>query len=315
MTLTELRYIVAVARERHFGRAAETSFVSQPTLSVAVRKLEDELGVVLFERGPGEVTVTPVGRRIVEQAQRVLEEADALKTIAAQGKDELAGVLRLGVIYTIGPYLLPHLIPQLRHSAPKMPLQIEENYTAVLGERLKQGKLDVLILSLPYEEAGILTEPLYEEPFVVVMPAGHVLEHEAAIDPHELSHEDLLLLGPGHCFRDQVLQVCPECNRASVASDADNMQKTLEGSSLETIRLMVATGMGVTVLPQTSVNGYAYPQDFVSVRPFAEPAPKRLVALAWRKSFPRPAAIRALAKAVRACPLGEGVEVVERAAA
>ncbi|RTL05480.1 MAG: hydrogen peroxide-inducible genes activator [Lysobacterales bacterium] len=315
MTLTELRYIVAVARERHFGRAAEACFVSQPTLSVAVRKLEDELGVVLFERGPGEVTVTPVGRRVVGQAQRVLEEADAIRALALSGKDELAGVLRLGAIYTIGPYLLPQLIPRLKRVAPHMPLQIEENYTAVLGERLKQGKLDVLILSLPFEESGVLTEALYEEPFVVVMPAGHALEHERAIDVHALAQEDLLLLGPGHCFRDQVLQVCPECNRAAVASDADNMQRTLEGSSLETIRLMVATGMGVTVLPQTSMTAYASAPELLSVRPFTEPAPKRIVALAWRKSFPRPAAIRVLAAAVRACPLGESIEVLEGATA
>lgn len=308
MTLTELRYVVAVARERHFGRAAEACFVSQPTLSVAVRKLEEELGVTLFERGPTEMLITPVGRRVVEQAQRVLEEASAIKQIAARGQDDLAGVLRLGVIYTIGPYLLPHLIPRLRRRAPGMPVQIQENYTAVLSERLKQGDLDVLILSLPYSEPGVLTEPVYREPFVVVMPVGHPLERETAIASDALAREDLLLLGAGHCFRDQVLQVCPECNRASVSSD--NMQKTLEGSSLETIRLMVATGMGITVLPQTSVNGYSYPEDLLSSRPFAEPAPRRVVALAWRKSFPRTGAIATLAEAIRSCPLGKGVEML-----
>jgi LysR family hydrogen peroxide-inducible transcriptional activator len=308
MTLTELRYIIAVAREHHFGRAAQSCFVSQPTLSVAVRKLEDELGVVLFERLPGEVKVTEVGRRVVEQAQRVLEETVAILQIAAQGQDELAEVLKLGIIYTVGPYLLPHLIPLLRQSAPRMPLQIEENYTANLSERLKQGELDVLILSLPFAEPGVLIEALYEEPFVVLMPRGHHLEQETTITAQRLSQEDLLLLGAGHCFRDQVLQVCPECQRTSVSSD--NIQKTLEGSSLETIRLMVATGMGVTVLPQSSVNNYPYAQDLVSLRPFAEPAPKRVVALAWRRSFPRPKAIRMLAEAVRACPLGERVRVL-----
>jgi LysR family hydrogen peroxide-inducible transcriptional activator len=308
MTLTELRYIIAVAREHHFGRAAQSCFVSQPTLSVAVRKLEDELGVVLFERLPGEVKVTEVGRRVVEQAQRVLEETVAILQIAAQGQDELAEVLKLGIIYTVGPYLLPHLIPLLRQSAPRMPLQIEENYTANLSERLKQGELDVLILSLPFAEPGVLIEALYEEPFVVLMPRGHHLEQETTITAQRLSQEDLLLLGAGHCFRDQVLQVCPECQRTSVSSD--NIQKTLEGSSLETIRLMVATGMGVTVLPQSSVNNYPYAQDLVSLRPFAEPAPKRVVALAWRRSFPRPKAIRILAEAVRACPLGEGIRVL-----
>ena len=306
MTLTELRYIVAVARERHFGRAAEACFVSQPTLSVAVRKLEDELGVALFERSSTEVSVTPSGQRVVEQAQRVLEEAAAIPQIAAHGKDELFGVLRLGAIYTVGPYLLPQLIQQLRRKAPGMPLQIEESFTADLSERLKRGDLDVIILSLPYTASGILTEALYEEPFIVLMPSGHGLEQEKHISAKKLAREDLLLLGPGHCFRDQVLQFCPECNLASVKSD--NIQRTLEGSSLETIRLMVATGMGVTVLPQTSVNGF--PQEMVSVRPFAEPAPRRTVALAWRKTFPRQAAVQTLATAVRACALGPNVTVL-----
>lgn len=308
MTLNELRYIVAVARERHFGRAAEACHISQPTLSVAVRKLEDELGVALFERAPGEITVTPVGRRIVEQAQRVLEEAAVIKRLASQGQDDLVGVLRLGVIYTIGPYLLPHLIPRLHRRAPNMPLQIEENYTAVLSERLKEGDLDVLILSLPFDEPGILTQAVYEEPFVVLMPIGHPLEQAEAIDSPTLAGQDLLLLGPGHCFRDQVLRFCPECHRLSVASD--NMQKTLEGSSLETIRLMVATGIGVTVLPYTSVSGYAHVSDLLSVRPFTEPAPTRVVALAWRKSFPRQRVIELLDKAIRACPLGEAVRLL-----
>jgi LysR family hydrogen peroxide-inducible transcriptional activator len=204
--------------------------------------------------------------------------------------------------------MLPHLIPLLRRRAPRMPLQIEENYTATLSERLKQGDLDVLILSLPYEEPGILTQAVYEEPFVVVLPKGHPLERKAAINARTLAREDLLLLGAGHCFRDQVLRVCPECNRASISSD--NMQKTLEGSSLETIRLMVATGMGVTVLPQTSINNYPAARDLLSTRPFGKPIPQRRVALAWRKSFPRTRAIDLLAETVRACPLGEGVRVI-----
>ena len=309
MTLNELRYIVAVARERHFGHAAESCHISQPTLSVAVRKLEDELGVTLFERGPGEMTVTPIGRRIVEQAQRVLEEAAVVRQLASQGQDDLVGMLRLGVIYTIGPYLLPHLIPRLHRRAPDMPLQIEESYTAHLGERLKAGDLDVLILSLPFDEPGVMTQAVYEEPFVVLMPLGHPLEAATQVDAATLARQDLLLLGPGHCFRDQVLRFCPECNRLSVTSD--NMQRTLEGSSLETIRLMVATGVGITVLPYTSVSGYAYPSDLLSVRPFEAPAPTRMVALAWRKSFPRQRVIALLAEAIRACPLGEAVRLLE----
>ena len=308
MTLSELRYIVAVAQERNFGRAAQKCFVSQPALSVAIAKLEDELGAQLFERGKGELSITPVGERIVEQAQRVLEETAVIRQLASQGQDELTGMLRLGAIYTIGPYLLPHLIPRLRRRAPAMPLQIEENYTAVLSERLKDGELDVLILSLPFAEPGVLTQSVYEEPFVVLLPTGHPLEQAATIDTPTLGQQDLLLLGAGHCFREQVLQFCPECRRLSVSSDS--MQHTLEGGSLETIRLMVATGMGVTVLPYTSVSGYAHISDLLTIRPFAEPAPTRIVALAWRKSFPRPRVIALLTEAIRACPLGEAVRTL-----
>lgn len=309
MTFNELRYIVAVARERHFGRAADSCCVSQPTLSVAVRKLEDELGVSLFERTPGDITITPVGQPIIEQAQRVLEEAALIKHLASQGQNQLVGLLRLGVIYTIGPYLLPHLISRLHRRAPEMPLQIEENYTAVLSERLKKGELDVLILSLPFAEPGVCTQAIYEEPFVVLMPLGHPLEQIDQIDSAILAQQDLLLLGPGHCFRDQVLRFCPECHRLSVASDS--LQKTLEGSSLETIRLMVASGVGITVLPYTSVSGYVETSDLLSVRPFTEPTPKRVVALAWRKSFPRQQVLQVLSAAIRACPLGQEVRLLE----
>lgn len=306
MTLNELRYVAAVARERHFGRAAEACHVSQPSLSVAVRKLEEELGVMLFERGSGEISITPIGERVVEQARRVLEEAELLRQLAAQGQDPLNGMVRLGVIYTIGPYLLPYLIPRLHRRAPEMPLRIEENYTAALSAQLKEGELDVLILSLPFAETGVATQAIYEEPFVVLMPTGHPLEQAAAVDSTTLAQQKLLLLGPGHCFRDQVLRFCPDCNHASQGTE--NWQRTLQGSSLETIRLMVATGMGITVLPYTSVSGYAQASgDLLSIRPFITPTPTRVVALAWRKSFPRPQVIALLAEAIRACPLGEAV--------
>ena len=306
MTLNELRYVAAVARERHFGRAAEACHVSQPSLSVAVRKLEEELGVPLFERGSSEITVTPLGQRLIEQVRRVLEEAELLRQLAAQSQDPLSGMVRLGVIYTIGPYLLPYLIPRLHRRAANMPLRIEENYTAELSTQLKEGDLDVLILSLPFAETGIATQAIYEEPFVVLMPTGHPLEQATAIDSATLAQQKLLLLGPGHCFRDQVLRFCPDCN--NISTGAENWQRTLQGSSLETIRLMVATGMGVTVLPYTSVSGYAQASgDLLSIRAFTAPEPTRIVALAWRKSFPRPQVIDLLAAAIRACPLGEAV--------
>jgi LysR family hydrogen peroxide-inducible transcriptional activator len=300
MTLNELKYIVAVARERHFGRAAEACFISQPTLSVAVKKLEDELGLTLFERRKGEVSVTPIGEQIVAQAQRVLEEASSIRQIARQGQDQLDGALRLGAIYTIGPYLLPHLIPQLAESAPKMPLIIEENYTAVLGEKLKRGDLDVILISLPFEEPGVLTMPLYREPFVLLLPSSHPLNQEGEFDVADLKKEDVLLLGPGHCFRDQVLKVCPDCmHRTTEGSPA----KTLEGGSLETIRYMVASGLGVTILPCSAAGAERFSERLLSIRRFDHNAPSRVVALAWRKSFPRPQAISALRDAILRCDM------------
>ena len=298
MTLTELRYIVAVARERHFGRAAETCFVSQPTLSVAVKKLEDELGVTLFERGPGEVSVTPAGHKIVEQAQRVLEEASRIRELAAAGKDPLAGPLRLGAIYTIGPYLLPKLIPILRRNAPAMQLLIQENFTHRLAEELKSGDVDVILVALPFEEPGVATRAVYDEPFLVAVPKGHPWEGKKRITSEELTRESLLLLGEGHCFRDQVLEICHTVR----ARDRSPLARTLEGGSLETIRQMVAGGVGITVLPATST-GAGGAGDLIRILPFARPVPTRRVGLAWRRSFPRPEAIEALRKAILACNL------------
>jgi LysR family hydrogen peroxide-inducible transcriptional activator len=299
MTLTELRYIVAVARERHFGRAAETCFVSQPTLSVAVKKLEDELGVTLFERGPGEVSVTPAGRRIIEQAQRVLEEASRIRELAAAGKDPLAGPLRLGAIYTIGPYLLPKLIPILRRTAPAMQLLIQENFTHRLAEELRSGEVDVILVALPFEAPGVMTRPVYDEPFMVAVPKGHPWENRKRVTSEELTNESLLLLGEGHCFRDQVLEICHTVR----ARERSPLARTVEGGSLETIRQMVAGGVGVTVLPATSTATSGGSSDLIRILPFARPVPTRRVGLAWRRSFPRPEAIEALRKAILATNL------------
>ncbi|HEY9447816.1 MAG TPA: LysR substrate-binding domain-containing protein [Burkholderiales bacterium] len=305
MTLTELRYVVAVARERHFGRAADKCHVSQPTLSVAIRKLEEELGVPLFERGAGEVAVTPVGKRIVEQAQRVLEEAFTIKHIAAAGKDELVGPLRLGAIYTIGPYLMPQLILHMRRRAPKMPLLIQEGYTTTLGDMLKQGELDVVILSLPWAQSGIVTQPVYDEPFRVVVPANHAWAGKTRVPAAELCRENLLLLSSGNCFRDQVLQLCSGVEHSTDTS----MQDSFEGSSLETIRQMVASGVGVTVLPSTAAEAPVLDRRLLAVRPLSPGMPSRRVALAWRKSFPRRRALEAIRLAILACKL-PGVTVL-----
>jgi LysR family transcriptional regulator, hydrogen peroxide-inducible genes activator len=305
VTLTELRYVVAVARERHFGRAAQSCFVSQPTLSVAIKKLEDELGVTLFERGPGELSVTPVGHRVVEQAQRVLEDAAHLKELAKAGSDPLAGTLRLGAIYTIGPYLLPKLIPILRRTAPAMQLRIQENFTHRLAEMLKQGEVDVIVVALPFSEPGVVTRAVYDEPFLVALPHGHPLEKRKHISSDELAKESLLLLGAGHCFRDQVLDLCSSAQR----SNRGALAKTLEGGSLETIRQMVASGVGVTVLPSTSVAPGDSGGELIRVRPFARPVPDRRVVLAWRKSFPRPEAIEALRQAILGCDLPQVTKI------
>ena len=299
MTLTELRYITAVARERHFGRAAQACFVSQPTLSVAVRKLEDELGVLLFERHAGDVSVTPVGEKIVEQALRVLEEVEVIRQQAATGKDQLTGPLRIGAIPTVGPYLFPDLVPELHRLAPEMPLFLEESYTSELTEKLRQGQLDVIVISPPFDEAGMLTLPLYEEPFVVLLPSAHPLAVQDTVTREQLADDTLLLLGSGNCFRDQVLKACPDCMDSDVARAG--MQSTIEGSSLETIRYMVATGMGVTVMPCTAAGADRYSQRLLSIRRFDGPVPARQVALAWRKTFPRPQVIDVLKQAVSAC--------------
>ncbi len=299
MTLTELRYIVAVAREKHFGHAAEKCFVSQPTLSVAIKKLEEELGVALFERGVNDIRVTDVGSRVIEQAQRVLEEASAIKHIASAGKDDLAGPLRFGAIYTVGPYVTPQLIPLIMKRAPKMPLLIQENYTARLGEMLKNGDIDLILLSEPFSEPGIVTHAVYDEPFRVVMPASHDWAKKARIAAADLCGETLLLLSSGNCFRDQVLQTCAGAKRAVNAG----LQQSLEGSSLETIRQMVASGVGITVLPCTAAESRTADTKLTAMKNFSQPEPSRRIVLAWRKSFPRVKAVQAVRDALLACKL------------
>ena len=303
MTLTELRYVVAVARERHFGRAAEACFVSQPTLSVAVKKLEQELALKIFERGNSEVSVTPLGEQIVRQAEQVIEQAAAIKEIAKRHQDPLSGPLRLGVIYTIGPYLLPDLVRQSIERTPQMPLLLQENFTARLLEMLRSGELDCAIMAEPFPDIGLAMAPLYDEPFVVAVPKGHALAKRRSIPAEELKQQTMLLLGTGHCFRDHVLEVCPEYAR--FASDAEGIRKSFEGSSLETIKYMVSSGMGITVVPRLSVPDDIQPH--IRYVPFAKPAPTRRVVLAWRRSFTRYEAIAALRNAIYACPL-QGVK-------
>ena len=292
MTLTELKYIVALAQERHFGRAAQKCFVTQPTLSLALAKLEDELGLKLFERNKNEVLVTGRGQAIVEQARRVLDEVGKIQHLARGNQDQLAGALRLGAIPTIGPYLLPELVPILRKRAPAMPLVIEENLTGNLAPMLRDGELDVVIIALPFALPGVKTRVVYEEPFSVVVPDGHRWGERRAVKPGELADENLLVLNNGHCFRDQVLEACPGQSNTALAEGR-------AGSSLETIRNMVASGLGVSVLPVSAL-GPRYASRLLKIVPFTTPVPSRKVALAWRASFDRPLAVDLLADSIGA---------------
>ena len=289
MTLNELRFIVAVAQERNFRRAAEKAFISQPALSLAIQKLEEELGVKIFERDKSGISITSVGDAIVEQAQRVLEEASRIREIASQGKNQLAGLLKIGIIHSVGPYLLPDLIPALKKMAPNMPLEVEENITSNLDTLLRNGKLDVIIIALPFVDAGIFTRPLYDEPFDVVVNSDHRWADRNSIKAQELAEEKVLLLDSGHCFSNQVAEACPDLKRKR-----NDIQ---HGTSLETIRNMVASGLGITVLP-ASANSPRYRSLLLKVIPFTKPVPSRRIALAWRKSFARTQAIEVLASAI-----------------
>ncbi len=289
LTLSELRFVVAVAKERNFRRAAERCFVTQPALSLAIKKLEEELGVLIFERSHTEVTPTTIGERIVEQAIKTLEEAARVKEIALQGSNQLIGSIKLGVIYSIGPYLLPHMIPTLRVLAPEMPLDVEENLTAVLENQLKSGVIDVAIVALPFEMPGIKVELLYEEAFVVAVPVQHPWANLKCIHAEALADEKVLLLNSGHCFSNQVVEACPSLSKRG---------EVLQGNSLETIRNMVASNLGITVLPASSVEP-RYANPLIKVIPFAEPIPKRQVAIASRKSYGRDKAVAQLVKAIK----------------
>lgn len=298
MTLTELRYIVALQQTQHFGKAAAKCFVSQPTLSVAIKKLEEELDIALFERSRNQVKATPIGEKVIQQAQTVLEQANVIVELASAGKDPLGSPLSIGAIFTIGPYLFPRFVPALQQLAPTMPLYIEENYTAVLRGKLRRSELDAIVIALPFNEPDVVTKPLYEESFVVVLPCNHPLSAQPSISAEQLESENVLLLGEGHCFRDQVLEACPNL-RPSLDRQGHGLQSVIEGSSLETLKHMVASGLGITILPESAAHLGSYGNNTLITKPFANGDPKRTVALAWRASFPRPQAIDAVSDAIQ----------------
>lgn len=290
LKLRDLRYLVAVADLRHFGKAAARCFVSQPTLSAQLKKLEQALGVQLVERAPHNVSLTAAGEEIVARARRILEASDEVVTLARSLRDPLAGRLRIALLPTIGPYLLPHVAPLIRKALPRLQLRLYEYQTAAMLERLHAGELDLGILALPVQLDGLEARELYREAFTVALPERHRLVAQPSVKVADLKDETLLLLEEGHCLRDQALEVC---SRAGVRDSQD-----FRATSLETLRQMVATGAGVTLLPELAVRGAYRNARGVVLRPFARPAPVRHVGAVWRATTARRAAIDALCKVI-----------------
>lgn len=290
MNLRDLQYLVALAEQRHFGKAAAACFVSQPTLSMQIRKLEEELGVALFERAPRKVMLTAAGEDIVVRARRVLAEVEQMKEAARRSRDPEAGSLRLGVFPTLGPYLLPHVVPQLRERFPQLALLLVEEKSDVLLERLRAGRLDAALLALPIDDDQLHAHFLFEEPFVLAAPAQHPLAQVQVLTMDALSDETLLLLEDGHCLRDQALDVC----RLSGAQEKSGFRAT----SLETLRQMVAAGAGITLLPALSVHAPVAQPRNIRLVPFRDPPPSRRIALVWRKSSAMDGFLRRLADAI-----------------
>jgi LysR family transcriptional regulator, hydrogen peroxide-inducible genes activator len=290
LKLKDLRYLVAVAECRHFGRAAERCFVSQPTLSAQLKKLEDYLGVQLVERQPNNVSLTDAGQQIVSRARRILDASEEVVTLARSHGDPLAGRLRVALLPTIGPYLLPRISQALRKLLPRLELQLYEYQTAQMLEKLQAGELDVGILALPVELEGLAARELYTEPFIVALPAQHKLAKRDSLRMEDLQEETLLLLEDGHCLRDQALEVC---SQVGVREKQD-----FRATSLETLRQMVATGAGVTLLPEMASRGAYGNAKGVTIRPFAKPAPMRRVGAVWRKTTARGPAIDAVCKLI-----------------
>ena len=295
MTLTELRYIVILAQEKHFGRAAKRCHVSQPSLSIAINKLEAQLKTTLFERGKHTLRVTDAGKKIIAQAQVVLEEAEKITQIAQGEKGELRTPLKIGAIHTVAPYLFPKLVPKITKLAPDMPLILQEDFTSHLLEKLHQGELDMIFIATTFKDSGLVSKALYDEPFVLLLPKEHPLNQKKQVSLQDIEKEKLLLLEKGHCFRDAIVEVCPHCYSAGNS-------ETMHAASLETLRHMVLAGMGITNLP-TSAASITHYNRTLSIKSFKEKTPKRTISLVWRQSFPRQQAINVILTAIQACQL------------
>jgi LysR family hydrogen peroxide-inducible transcriptional activator len=295
MNLRDLRYLVALADHKHFGRAAAASFVSQPTLSTQIRKLEDELGVSLVERAPRRVMLTPVGRDIAERARRVLAEVAQMGELARRNQDPEAGSVRLGLFPTLAPYLLPHVLPGIRVRFPQLELLLVEEKTDTILTRLRDGRLDAALLALPVHDEQLHVEPLFEEPFVLAVPQSHPFaSRDKPLALHDLDHEHLLLLEEGHCLRDQALDVC----RLAGADERDGFRAT----SLETLRQMVAAGVGITLLPILAVQPPVPPSPDIHLLSFRGKPPSRAIAMVWRRSSAMGEFLQQLAQQFRALP-------------
>jgi LysR family transcriptional regulator, hydrogen peroxide-inducible genes activator len=291
VNLRDLRYLVALADTRHFGRAAERCHVSQPTLSAQIKKLERYLGVELVERQPRRVTLTETGEQVVARARRVLQEADEIVALTRNRSDPLAGRLNLALIPTIGPYLLPRVSNKLRRQLPRLKLMLYEYRTEQLLERLRNGEIDLGILALPVPLDGLDVRELYEEPFRIALPKNHELARKGTLRLADIAKENLLLLEDGHCLRDQALEVC---SRAQMHEDQD-----YRATSLETLRQMVAAGLGVTLLPDLATRAPMGSSQGLAIRNFAAPQPMRTVGAVWRRSSTRTAAIEAVCRVIR----------------
>lgn len=294
MNLRDLQYLVALAEHKHFGRAAAASFVSQPTLSTQIRKLEEELGVALVERAPRKVLLTDVGRDIARRARDVLNEVDQIKAVARRTLDPESGTLRLGIFPTLGPYLLPHVIPQIRVRFPRLELLLVEEKTEALLGQLREGRLDAALLALPLHDDQLHQEFLFEEPFVLAVPHGHKLASHASLKLGDLADQRLLLLEEGHCLRDQALEAC----QLAGASERTGFRAT----SLETLRQMVAANVGITLLPVLAVKPPVAASTDIDLVEFRGHPPSRRIAMVWRKSSAMAAFLAALAGVFRNIP-------------
>ena len=294
MNLRDLRYLVALADHKHFGRAATASFVSQPTLSTQIRKLEDELGVSLVERAPRRVMLTPIGREIAERARKVIAEVDQMGEIARRSQDPEAGTVRLGIFPTLAPYLLPHVLPGVRKRFPRLELLLVEEKTDQILARLRDGRLDAGVLALPVHDDQLQVEPLFDEPFVLAVPQQHVLARRGSLKLRDLDHQHLLLLEEGHCLRDQALDVC----HMAGADERDGFRAT----SLETLRQMVAAGVGITLLPVLAVQPPVPVSGDIQLLPFQGDAPHRRIAMVWRRSSAMSGFLEQLAGELRKLP-------------